>query len=37
VVFLASQASNFVNGAIIPIDGGAMASDGFPLVPPASQ
>ena len=37
VVFLASQASNFINGAIIPIDGGAMASDGFPLVPPASQ
>jgi len=37
VVFLASEASNFINGAIIPVDGGAMASDGFPLVPPASQ
>jgi 2-dehydro-3-deoxy-D-gluconate 5-dehydrogenase len=32
-VFLASDASNFVNGAIIPLDGGAMASDGFPSVP----
>ncbi len=37
VVFLASDASNFINGAIIPVDGGAMASDGFPLVPSASQ
>jgi len=34
VVFLASDASNFINGAIIPVDGGALASDGFPLVPP---
>jgi NAD(P)-dependent dehydrogenase (short-subunit alcohol dehydrogenase family) len=33
VVFLASGASSFVNGAIIPVDGGAVASDGFPAVP----
>jgi len=33
VVFLASRASDFVNGAIIPLDGGASASDGFPPVP----
>ncbi len=33
VVFLASEASNFVNGAIIPLDGGAIACDGFPPVP----
>jgi len=32
-VFLASGASDFVNGAIIPVDGGAIASDGFPAVP----
>jgi len=32
-VFLASSASDFVNGAIIPVDGGAIASDGFPAVP----
>ena len=32
-VFLASDASAFVNGAIIPVDGGAIASDGFPSVP----
>jgi NAD(P)-dependent dehydrogenase (short-subunit alcohol dehydrogenase family) len=32
-VFLSSDASNFVNGAIIPVDGGAIASDGFPPVP----
>jgi NAD(P)-dependent dehydrogenase (short-subunit alcohol dehydrogenase family) len=32
-VFLASDASNFINGAVIPIDGGAIASDGFPQVP----
>jgi 2-deoxy-D-gluconate 3-dehydrogenase len=32
-VFLASDASDFVNGAIIPVDGGAVASDGFPEVP----
>ncbi|MFW6181900.1 MAG: SDR family NAD(P)-dependent oxidoreductase [Spirochaetota bacterium] len=32
-VFLASGASDFVNGAIIPVDGGAVASDGFPQVP----
>ena len=30
VVFLASKASAFVNGAIIPLDGGAIACDGFP-------
>jgi NAD(P)-dependent dehydrogenase (short-subunit alcohol dehydrogenase family) len=35
VVFLASNASNFVNGAIIPVDGGAIAADGFPVVPTA--
>jgi NAD(P)-dependent dehydrogenase (short-subunit alcohol dehydrogenase family) len=35
VVFLASSASNFINGAIIPVDGGAIASDGFPAVPEA--
>lgn len=34
-VFLASDASNFVNGAVIPVDGGAIASDGFPTVPSA--
>ncbi len=34
-VFLASSASDFVNGAIIPVDGGAIASDGFPVVPGA--
>ena len=33
VIFLASGASDFVNGAIIPVDGGAVASDGFPAVP----
>ncbi len=32
-VFLASDASDFINGAIIPVDGGAIASDGFPEVP----
>lgn len=32
-VFLSSGASDFVNGAIIPVDGGAIASDGFPVVP----
>ncbi len=32
-VFLASDASDFINGAIIPVDGGAIASDGFPSVP----
>jgi 2-deoxy-D-gluconate 3-dehydrogenase len=32
-IFLASDASDFVNGAIIPVDGGAIASDGFPVVP----
>lgn len=36
-VFLASDASDFINGAIIPVDGGAVASDGFPLVPSPSQ
>lgn len=30
-VFLASEASAFVNGAIIPLDGGAIACDGFPV------
>jgi NAD(P)-dependent dehydrogenase (short-subunit alcohol dehydrogenase family) len=35
-VFLASDASDFINGAIIPVDGGAIASDGFPSVPDAS-
>jgi NAD(P)-dependent dehydrogenase (short-subunit alcohol dehydrogenase family) len=35
VVFLASRASDFINGAVIPVDGGAIASDGFPSVPPA--
>ncbi len=34
-VFLASDASNFINGAVIPVDGGAIASDGFPQVPPS--
>lgn len=33
VIFLASDASDFVNGAIIPVDGGAIACDGFPPVP----
>lgn len=32
VVFLASDASDFINGAIIPVDGGAIACDGFPEV-----
>jgi NAD(P)-dependent dehydrogenase (short-subunit alcohol dehydrogenase family) len=32
-VFLASDASDFINGAVIPVDGGAIASDGFPPVP----
>jgi NAD(P)-dependent dehydrogenase (short-subunit alcohol dehydrogenase family) len=32
-VFLASAASDYITGAIIPVDGGAIASDGFPLVP----
>ena len=32
-VFLSSDASNFVNGTVIPVDGGAIASDGFPPVP----
>lgn len=30
VIFLASGTSAFVNGAIIPVDGGAAACDGFP-------
>jgi len=30
VVYLASDASSFLNGAIIPLDGGAVACDGFP-------
>ena len=34
-VFLASDASDFINGTVIPVDGGAVASDGFPAVPPA--
>lgn len=29
-VFLASEASNFINGAVIPLDGGGIACDGFP-------
>jgi len=33
VVFLASDASNFINGALILVDGGAVACDGFPAVP----
>jgi NAD(P)-dependent dehydrogenase (short-subunit alcohol dehydrogenase family) len=37
VTFLASEASNFINGAIIPVDGGAMASDGFPELPDAGE
>jgi len=32
-VFLASETSAFVNGAIIPLDGGGIACDGFPVVP----
>ena len=32
-VFLASDTSSFVNGAIIPLDGGGIACDGFPFVP----
>ncbi len=32
IVFLASDASDFINGAIIPVDGGAIACDGFPEV-----
>ncbi len=32
-VFLASAASDYITGAIIPVDGGAIASDGFPAVP----
>ncbi len=32
-VFLSSDASDFVNGTVIPVDGGAIASDGFPPVP----
>lgn len=31
VVFLASKTSSFVNGAIIPLDGGGIACDGFPI------
>jgi NAD(P)-dependent dehydrogenase (short-subunit alcohol dehydrogenase family) len=33
VVFLASEASNFINGALMLVDGGAIACDGFPSVP----
>ena len=36
-VFLSSRASNFINGAIIPMDGGAIASDGFSTVPSAEE
>jgi NAD(P)-dependent dehydrogenase (short-subunit alcohol dehydrogenase family) len=36
-VFLASEASSFINGAIIPLDGGALAADGFPRVPPPEK
>lgn len=32
IVYLASDASAFLNGAIIPLDGGAVASDGFPEI-----
>ena len=32
-VFLASDTSAFINGAIIPLDGGGIACDGFPFVP----
>ena len=32
-VFLASETSAFVNGAVIPLDGGGIACDGFPVVP----
>jgi len=32
-IFLASETSAFVNGAIIPLDGGGIACDGFPVVP----
>jgi len=33
IIFLASDASNFINGALIHIDGGVVAFDGFPPVP----
>ena len=32
-VLLASDASDFINGTIIPLDGGTVAFDGFPPVP----
>lgn len=35
--FLASDASDFVNGAVILVDSGAIASDGFPVVPTAEE
>jgi NAD(P)-dependent dehydrogenase (short-subunit alcohol dehydrogenase family) len=32
-VFLASETAAFINGTIIPLDGGGLACDGFPVVP----
>jgi NAD(P)-dependent dehydrogenase (short-subunit alcohol dehydrogenase family) len=37
VIFLASNASDFINGAVIPVDGGSIGSDGFPTVPTAEE
>lgn len=36
-IVLFINASDFINGANIPVDGGAIASDGFPVVPSADS
>jgi hypothetical protein len=36
-IVLFINASDFINGAIIRVDSGAIASDGFPVVPSADS